>query len=751
MSLSLKLGLRSKIIALSSLLLLLPWFAYQFINEMESFLRLGQQQTLLGTTSAIAMSLHERPRLFNEHANSLPDIKKGRDLYVYDLTNDISIDGDLDDWQSLQTFKNVYSSDPEKSGEPKKNTVSFNQLIGKKSGYLFAHFEVTDPTPLKREQGNNNLTNNDHLIIAMSDPQGNLQRFIISVSNDGWFNAYRYAENSIYAHNLQREKSIQGIWKTTDKGYNIELRFPLTLLGDKLGFQLNTLSPGNHPPQTAQIDNTISTSNILNIRQLGSVLIPSPEIKQLLLTMSHTRARLWVVDKHQRVIAKSGDIHQATGSWPEDMTYQDQKNTSPPTLLWSVWTAINSSVLLPIYDFFLSTPQHDFVDSHVDATQLNDALIAQALTGKPATQWRINKENNISMLSAAHPIFGSSLNNKNSNNPDSTDNLINRTVVGAVIAEETNLGIVAIRNQALQSMFNVLLAAIIVTGLLLFIFTSTIVGRIRKLRDQSEQVIDKNGRICGDFIASNKTDEIGDLSRSMGDMVTRLGQYHHYVEQLSGRLSHELRTPVAVVRSSLENLSLLTKDKEQQKYIDRSQQAVTRLNKILTSMAEASRIEQTVLQAELQVIDLQQLLNSCLQGYEMIYTDTKFKPDLGVEPALVNIDPDFIVQLLDKIVHNATEFSPPAAPICITLTIKETLAQLTISNDGPLLPLEHTRDLFQSMVSMRPASQQHDTHLGLGLYIAKVICDHHKANISIANKSDLTGVVVTITFPLHHV
>ena len=95
MSLSLKLGLRSKIIALSSLLLLLPWFAYQFINEMESFLRLGQQQTLLGTTSAIAMSLHERPRLFNEHANSLPDIKKGRDLYVYDLTNDISIDGDL--------------------------------------------------------------------------------------------------------------------------------------------------------------------------------------------------------------------------------------------------------------------------------------------------------------------------------------------------------------------------------------------------------------------------------------------------------------------------------------------------------------------------------------------------------------------------------------------------------------------------------------------------------------------------------
>ena len=103
-----KWGLRSKVLTLSSLLLLLPWFAYQFINEMENFLRLGQQQTLLGTTSAIATALHERPTLFNEHASFLPDVKKGHDLYVYDLTNPIELNGDNNDWGEIKNFKNSY-------------------------------------------------------------------------------------------------------------------------------------------------------------------------------------------------------------------------------------------------------------------------------------------------------------------------------------------------------------------------------------------------------------------------------------------------------------------------------------------------------------------------------------------------------------------------------------------------------------------------------------------------------------------
>ena len=718
-----KWGLRSKILALSSLLLLLPWFAYQFINEMENFLRLGQQQTLLGTTSAIATALHERPTLFNEHASFLPDVKKGHDLYVYDLTNPIELNGDNNDWGEVVGFKNSYPDNfnqTQHAGE-----VHFNQLLGKYSGYLYVHFEVFDQHPVKRSINNRKITLNDHLIFAVTDPQGQLQRYIISVSEDGWFNAYQYPKNSIKAERLTRIKSIQGIWKTTQQGYNIEFRVPLSLLGDRLGFQLNTTSN----KETGKINSVISTSNLLDIDKLGSVLIPSPEIENILKAMTHTRSRLWVVDRHQRVIAKSGDIHQATGTWPIESS-ADKKPSS-------LWTRFEDALITPIYNFILETPDNSFNDVSKNITQLNYALVDQALMGKAVTQWRLSDDKKVSILSAAHPIFIS-------------DPITGEQVMGAVVAEETNHGILTLRNQALQSLFNVLLAVIFIAGILLFVFLSSMVNRIRKLRNQSEKLIDENGRLTGDFKVSESSDEIGDLSRGMGSMVKRLGQYHHYIEQLSSRLSHELRTPVAVVRSSLENLALLPASTEQEKYIQRSQQGIKRLNKILTSMSDASRIEQSLQQGDKQFINLGELVTGCLQGYEMIYPKFTFIPQLTEEAVMVNADPDFLVQLFDKIIHNAIEFTSDDAPIKITLRKhnKNNDAILNIENIGPLLSNDSNQDLFQSMVSIRPTSQQHDTHLGLGLYIAKMICDYHQAELSIANNRDLTGVEVSITFPL---
>ena len=335
-------------------------------------------------------------------------------------------------------------------------------------------------------------------------------------------------------------------------------------------------------------------------------------------------------------------------------------------------------------------------------------MVDQALTGKAVTQWRLSDDKKVSILSAAHPIFIS--------DPETGEQ-----VMGAVVAEETNHGILTLRNQALQSLFNVLLGVILIAGILLFIFLSSMVNRIRKLRDQSERVIDENGRLNGNFKASDNTDEIGDLSRGMENMVKRLGQYHHYIEQLSSRLSHELRTPVAVVRSSLENLALLPASTEQEKYIQRSQQGIQRLNKILTSMSDASRIEQSLQQGDKQTINLGELVNSCVQGYEMIYPQSTFYQQLTEEAIMVNADPDFLVQLLDKIVHNAIEFSQNETPIKVTLhkNSKGNHAILSIQNLGPLLSNTDHQDLFQSMVSIRPTSQQHDTHLRLGFVHSK--------------------------------
>ena len=711
---SFKWGLRSKILTLSSLLLLLPWFAYQFIIEMENFLRAGQEQTLLGNTSAVATALHERPSLFNEHASFLPSIKRGHDLYVYNLSDPIVIDGQPNDWAALDAFNINYTNDKNASSD----SINFNLRLGKNDQYLYAYFQVMNRPPLTQQNSTADITDHDHLVFAITTPQGKLQRYIISVKNDGWFNAYQFLPHSIYAKNLTREKSIQGYWRSTQQGYDIELRMPLALLGDKLGFQLNTSTAV--PSGTTRA--TIQTSEILDGDALGSVLIPSPEVESMLLTMSHTNATLWVVDRHQRVIAQAGDIHQSTGTWPTQLN-----KTKPKT---GLITTIEQTLLSPIYDWFLDKPAIHFVDQDTNTSQLNYPLIDQALQGRPASQWRLSVDKKVSILSVVHPIF------------------VNGKVIGVVLAEETNNGLLTLRNQTLQKMFNVLLAVILIAGVLLFIFISSVVKRIRRLRDQSETMLDQHGRLNGQFIASQHSDEIGDLSRSMADMGKRLGEYHHYIEQLSSRLSHELRTPVAVVRSSLENLSHLPAEPQQQKYIDRAKQGIQRLNKILTTMSEASRIEESLQQGEKEKLNLTLLVRGCLQGYEMIYPKSHFIGELNNDALVINADPDFIVQLLDKIMHNAVEFSDGNQPIKVTLREHNGTALLTIENTGPLLATNTQQDLFQSMISIRPSSQQHNTHLGLGLYIAKMICDYHAAHIAIANNTDLTGVLVTITFPL---
>ena len=110
-------------------------------------------------------------------------------------------------------------------------------------------------------------------------------------------------------------------------------------------------------------------------------------------------------------------------------------------------------------------------------------------------------------------------------------------------------------------------------------------------------------------LTSTSKDEIGDLTRSFSQMLQRLGHYNHYLENMSSRLSHELRTPITVVRSSLEHVQLTAKD-EQQKYIERAQNGLQRLHTILNNMTEASRLEATLKHEQLHLFDL----SRCREG-----------------------------------------------------------------------------------------------------------------------------------------
>ena len=712
-------GLRSKVILLSSFLLILPWLAYKYVWEMEKFLRQGQEQILIGTTRAVATALHERPKLFNSQASFLQQVESGKDLYAYDIKQTIQIDGLLADWKANQKQSLFYGENFVRfqANKNSDNPVSFTHMVGKRNGYLYGYLQVNDKYPVFREANARHIDKNDHLLIALTSPQGKLQRYIISVHQSGWFNAFLKPAADSKIHELQREKRIQGFWRETGSGYNIEFRLPLSMLGNKLGFALHTVTN----KERRHIDTIIATSNIQDLKQLGTVLIPSPEIEQIINGMSHTRSRIWVVDRHQRVLAKAGDIRQADGIWSAD-EQQDQNEQSLPAI-------IQSKLLQPLYRLLLSPPPHDFIDDLQDSTQLNSKVIAEALNGKSQSSWSLSKDKKAIILTAASPV------------------VVGDEVMGMVVAQETTNGIRTLRNKALEKLFNILVMIIIVGTLLLFIFASNIASRIRKLRDQADNAIDTQGRISAPFSPSQSGDEIGDLSRGLADMVNRLGQYHFYLENLSSRLSHELRTPVAVVRSSLENLSFLPQSQDSQKYISRAEKGINRLNKILTSMSEATRIEQSLHSCEKQQLLLNELVDGCIQGYQMTYKEYQFIVKKSEQLLTIDAEPDFIVQLLDKLVSNAMEFSETHNPIEISLTRQAKNAVLCVANLGPLLPDKMSDELLNSMVSVRPQNKQNKTHLGFGLFIAKMICEFHQGKISIHNRKDQLGVEVVVILP----
>jgi signal transduction histidine kinase len=196
------------------------------------------------------------------------------------------------------------------------------------------------------------------------------------------------------------------------------------------------------------------------------------------------------------------------------------------------------------------------------------------------TQFRTLTDTQTRILEAAHPI------------------LAEGEVMGAVVVDQNMNGLRTFRNQALEQLFNTMLGVMLVVTLGLFFFASRISSRVRFLRNQAESIIDDFGRVQNTIVPSRSGDEIGDLSRSFASIVERLTQYTNYLENMSSRLSHELRTPVTVVRSSLENLSMQNNDKESTVYLERAEEGISRLNLILTNMSEATRLEQMLQSSE---------------------------------------------------------------------------------------------------------------------------------------------------------
>src|SRR5450631_1865277 len=398
----------------------------------------------------------------------------------------------------------------------------------------------------------------------------------------------------------------------------------------------------------------------------------SAEIEQIIQGLSRTTARIWVVNRDLDVLARAGSLKGARtpNPMPADAT------------LPRFWQWLDQ-LLHPFYALMLKQPTDDFTEEQGGRILLPAREIDGALAGILTIDRRLTPDGKAIIVSAAHPIW------------------VGDQVRGAVIVEETTNAVLAERNRAFERLFSIVLATLLIGSVALTLYASRLSARIRRLRDEAEAAIDEHGRVRGAVAASVAGDEIGDLSRSFSSVISRLAQYASYREHMASRLSHELRTPIAVVRSSLDNLKLSTLPDEARVYMERAQQGLNRLTHILTRMTEATRLEQSPGEDERERFDLAKVVAGCVDGYRAAYPGHTLELGLPAGEVMFNGVPEMIAQMLDKLVANAVEFSAPGTPIVVRLERGESELRLTVENEGPPLPDAMHGRLFDSMVSVR--------------------------------------------------
>jgi len=676
---------------------------------MNGYLLKNQEQALLDRARVVAAVLHERAELFQSHIEDSSALAK-QHLYVRALRTPINLDGYSDDWLTYQErlqFLNKEAVIKHEGTSP--ISISASYQMGTYDNHLYIIFRIQDDA-IVYSQANLAAKISDHMQIAISTHDDKIKHFQIATFAPGRVNVRSLKPDGRIDNTTHATTPIEAEWQEVSNGYNIELRIPLSELGKRIGFTIADADNQTSPKVTT----IIGTLNTDHHAALGTITVPSQAVESLLDRLKTQSSRTWVIDQTQRVIARTGDINNQEKYKP--LTKIDNESIVTTTL---------SHLIL---NLLLSQPSVDFEDDLSDVSRLKGQVITSALSGNPAAQWRHTPDHRVTILTAAHPVVNSL-----------------GAVIGAVAIEETSNTSLMVKNRAMEIVISLSTIAFLTAAIILFSFATRLTYRVRRLRNDADSAVAQDGRILGSITPTASSDEIGDLSRSFSEMVTRLSHYNRYLETMSSKLSHELRTPIAVLRSSIENLETDAYCQQNATYLERAKDGITRLNLIVTRMSEATRLEQTLQSEQKQKLDITKLVSSCAEGYRQAFPESIIELETNKQPIYIEGAPDLIAQMLDKLISNARDFSVSDTPITISLHSDESV-YLKVKNQGTLLPPNMQSNLFDSMISVRD-KRGSEPHLGLGLYIVRLIAEFHLGTVVAQNTNNPDGVEFTIKLP----
>ena len=700
--------LGTKLFILTSfILVVIPWFSYLYLSEMEEILVDSQASAQLLTAEGISTLLNGRDDLFDE----LPISPDGyENLYAHPLEKPIRIDGKDTDWEDVLDFNVGFGqtslADPT-TGAPNQ----FYLVLGEHKGQVYALVQILDDSLIYRDKEILRLDLSDHIRVTYSDANNQIQKLVITATEEGLTTAYPVGDNWRYAINGEADNRIPGVLFETVNGYAIEFRIPLDLLGASRNFGLAVVDVDS--ARTRAIESITGTLPSASREAFGLVLLKTPEVLRIIEGLGYSGANIQVVDSRKRIRAEVGSYRA-----------QPSESLNP---------ASGDAISLARLTDWMLDPLYTLVERTLSKPEVTDeeATIQRALNGSSSTSHFLAK-NEGEVIVAAHPIIA------------------NDQILGAVVLKQNTNRILNLRRDALKRIVNFSVISVILFAAIILIFSARLARRIRRLGLEANSVIDSRGRLtASELTAETRSgDELGDLARSISNMLTRLHQHNQFLENMPRTLRHEINNPLNTLSTSLENLREASSEDDRNKYLESARRGLNRIGLIVQNLADAANLEEALVGEDLECLDLRLLLQSYITNCQITHPTRNFTLQMAEASLLAWVCDYRIEQLLDKLIDNAIDFSEPGSDIQLELEGVNKQLNLTITNVGEPVPSNLLDSIFDSMVTARAGNPDNRLHFGMGLYVVRVITEHHGGTVSIQNLPELPGVQVNISLPL---
>lgn len=338
-----------------------------------------------------------------------------------------------------------------------------------------------------------------------------------------------------------------------------------------------------------------------------------------------------------------------------------------------------------------------------------------------------------------------------------------RQVLGALQLTSDGLNVENSLRAVRRDILHLTAGVLAITVLISLYLAGTIARPIRRLARAAERVrLGGRTSIGGTLGAaqalataipdlSKRGDEIGDLSASLRAMTEALARRLDSIDRFAADVAHELKNPLTSLKSAVETAARVPDPAVREKLMAIVLDDVQRLDRLITDISGASRLDAELSRADAETLDVAALLEGLCDALAAVAKEGQAKPVYD-GPAggglFVSGVADRLTQVFRNVIGNAQSFSPPGTDIRVNVARDRSWIVVRIDDEGPGIPEDKLEAIFDRFYSERPANEKFGTHSGLGLSISRQIVEAHGGTIAASNRLDKPGARFTIRLPV---